>query len=143
MKHSCRPRLLLLFFSPFLNSLPPVNFSKQNVVTNGWKTWNSLKWLWLLVGSCGQASQLGQARVLVFKQPWDDCAHFTMNGRSPPSKNEEGSAYLSYGKSFIIQFSFLYKTIEWRTGNRIKVTTYNNGAEAAIFLMGDNGCRCH
>ena len=58
----------------------------------------------------------------------------------PPNKKE--CTYLSYGESFIIQFSFLNKTIEWRTRNRIEVPTHNNGAEAAVFLMGNAGNLC-
>ena len=40
---------------------------------------------------------------------------------------------------------YIYFLLNNRVENNsvIKVTTDINGAEAAIFLMGDNGCRCH
>lgn len=55
---------------------------------------------------------------------------------------DEASTCLSNCKSFIIQFSFLYETIEWRTRNRVKVTTHDDGTEAAVFPMGHTGNLC-
>lgn len=78
-----------------------------------------------------------------FKQACDDYPHVTVNREpSPPHSNDDVRTYLSYGKSFIIQFSVLYETIERRTRNRIKVPTHNNRVEAAIFLMGNTGNLC-
>ena len=99
------------------------------------------------MSSYGSSLQLGKLTHLRFS----NSSGMTSQGKALSSLyNEETYThllirecpYLSYGKSFVIQFSFLNKTIEWRTRNRIEVPTHNNGAEAAIFLMGNTGNLC-
>lgn len=104
------------------------------------------------MSSYGSSLQLDKVRVLVHLR-FSNSSGMTLQGKAlsslynvdrdlhpPPNKKE--CTYLSYGESFIIQFSFLNKTIEWRTRNRIEVPTHNNGAEAAVFLMGNTGNLC-